>query len=176
VDTVTITNAGDPTTWRVTARLTRSGTTSTSLQADAEPLLKGIVDADGDGHAEVFLRTHAGASTEFMTPLRLVGTTLMVVRRGPGPAQLGAGGSVTHGDGFTCTDAVRSRAGRELLVYQGESTDAAGKTWDGTVTTYGWSGATLVRLTSKHEHFSDARTDDPRVAPYYSVDCGSLTG
>jgi hypothetical protein len=156
--------------------LTRLGARSTQLQADAKPVLVGIVDADADGRAEVFLRTHQGASTEFMTPLRLVDSVLTVVRRGPAPAELGAGGSVTHGDGFACRETVTSSPGRELVVYQGSSDDGAGKTWDGTITTYRWSGATLVRLTSKHEYFADAKTDDPRVAPYYSVDCGSLAG
>ena len=109
-----------------------------------------------------------------MTPLRLVNDTLMVVRRGPGPAELGTGGSVTHGDGFACKDTVKSNPGRELLIYQGASNDGAAKTWEGDITTYRWSGATLVRLTSKHEYFSNAKTDDPRVAAYYSADCGSL--
>jgi hypothetical protein len=169
---VTVTAISAPTTWRVTARLTGGGSTSASVEADGKPEVRGIVDADADGRGEIWVRTHTGASTEFVTPLRLVNGKLAVVRRGSSPAELGSGGSVTHGNGFTCADTVKSNPGRELIVYEGSTSDTTH--WSGDKTTYDWSGATLVRLSSNHESFTYSSIDDPRVAPYYSVDCGSL--
>jgi hypothetical protein len=170
---VSVTATSAPTSWRVTATLSSGRSTSVTVEADGKPDVRGIVDADADGRAEVWVRTHSGASTEFVTPLRLVSGVLTVVRRGSSPAELGSGGSVTHGNGFACADTVKSNPGRELIVYEGSTTDT--KHWSGDKTTYDWSGATLVRLSSKHESFTYSSIDDPRVAPYYSVDCGSLS-
>jgi hypothetical protein len=153
--------------------MTRAGVSKTQLGAETRPQLRGIVDADADGFAEVWLRTHSGASTEFLTPLRLDRGEIVAVHRGSSTVELGAGGSVTHGNGFACKDTVASNAGRELIVYAGSSTD--GSHWSGDKTTYDWSRDTLVRLNSKHESFAYTSLDDPRVSPYYAVDCGSLS-
>jgi hypothetical protein len=174
VDSVTVAaTTGEDGTWLVTAHMTSVGESNTQLGADTRPQLRGIVDADGDGRAEVWLRTHSGASTEFLTPLRLYKGEIVAVHRGSSTVELGVGGSVTHGNGFACKDTVKSKSGRELIVYEGSTSDTTH--WSGDKTTYDWSGATLVRLSSKHESFSYSSIDDPRVAPYYSVDCGSLS-
>jgi hypothetical protein len=174
VDKVTIaTSAGEDHTWLVTAQMTKAGASNLQVPADSRPQLRGVVDADADGRAEVWLHTHSGASTEFLTPLRLVDDEILAVRQGSTTVELGVGGTVTHGNGFACKDTVRSKAGRELIVYAGSATDS--RHWSGEKTTYDWSGDTLVRLSSTHESFAYTGLDDPRVAPYYSVDCGTLT-
>jgi hypothetical protein len=174
---VAATDNGDGT-WTLVARLSALGRRSVDVPADTPtpPHVAGIVDADGDGYAEIWVQTGAGASTSFLTPVRLVGDRLRVVELNGSPAQLGEGGSVTHGDGFACTDADHGEPGRELVVYSGDLSPS-GTDWDGSVTTYRWAGARLVTLSTHDESFPAGDPgSDPRVAKYYAVTCGSLTG
>jgi hypothetical protein len=160
--------------WGVTLKLSALGTRRGQLHAEADrPTLVGVVDADGDGFGEVFLTVAQGASTSFWGALRLVDGVVREVTLGGQPMHLGIGGSVTHGDGFACRDDVKANRGRELVVYSGDTYD--GVTWEGTVTTYAWSGGAVVSLRERSESFPmGAAGDDPRLRPYYDADCGGL--
>lgn len=160
--------------WTVTLRLTALGTRRGQVHAEGErPRVAGVVDADGDGYGEVFLAVDQGASTSFWAVLRLVNGVVREVTSEGQPLHLGVGGTVTHGDGFACRDDIPANRGRELVVYSGDSFD--GSTWEGTVTDYAWVGGTVRQLRSRDESFPfDASGSDPRLAPYYDADCGSL--
>jgi hypothetical protein len=178
-DRVTVAGPGAPAgTWRLVAHLSTLGRETVDVPADtpAAPTIAGIVDADGDGFAEIWVNSAAGASTSFVTPIRLVNDHLRVVELDGAPATLGENGSVTHGDGFACTDYAPSVPGRELVVYSGGN-EPGTTTWDGTIRAFRWSGARLVEISHRTERFhaGDAGSD-PRLAKYYAVTCGSLGG
>ena len=159
-------------TWRLMVRLTSGPTRTASVHGDASgaPEVFGVVDADADGRAEVFLKTGQGASAQIYTPFRLVGASLVEMTRGGSPAQLVVGGGVTHGDGFSCEDLVPGGA-RELVVRSVTSSDGA--VYQGTVTAFALTGGELVA--ARRTSFN-APADDPRVRAAYDVRCGSLGG
>jgi hypothetical protein len=121
-------------------------------------------DVDGDGRNEVWVETARGASTSFVQAYRYDGAALHELTYAGGHIRFGIGGSVTHADGFTCTDTGR------LIVSTAESDD--GTSYRVHKVTYRVSGATLVRVL---ETSATAPTmDDPRVRAAYQVDCGSV--
>jgi hypothetical protein len=124
----------------------------------------GYADVDRDGRSEVFVETAEGASTQFVTPYRYDGKVLHEVQLDGGPARLGIGGSVTHGDGFRCTDGL-------LEVRGADSED--GTTYTVHVDSYRLRGADLVLARSST---TQAKQGDPAVEEAYSVDCGSVGG
>ena len=125
--------------------------------------LLGTDDVDRDGFAEVFLETGSGASTTFATPYRFDGTVLRELQLDGGPARLVIGGSVTHGDGFTCLPSGR------LEVRSADSPDGAEFTVH--VDDYKLVGAQLVLQKSSSSH---AKQGDPAVESSYEVHCGSV--
>jgi hypothetical protein len=124
--------------------------------------LLGTGDVDGDGRAEVFLETAEGASTQFATPYRFDGTTLRELQLDGGPARLGIGGSVTHGDGFRCVGGL-------LEIRQAESTD--GTTFTVRADRYAIRGDQLVLTGSST---SKGTQGSPAVESAYNADCGSV--
>ena len=126
------------------------------------PTLLGTGDIDGDGRAEVFLQTAEGASTQFATPYRFDGTRLVELQLDGGPARLGIGGSITHGDGFRCIGGL-------LEVRQAESTD--GSTFTVRADRYAVQGAQLVLRSSST---SKGAQGSPAVESAYSADCGTV--
>lgn len=106
------------------------------------PTLLGVVDADWDGHAEVFVRAFSGASTEFASLFRYTEGQLRLVTINGSQAGLGYGGSVTHHDFWTC------RPPRTPIVTW-TATSEDGRTLHGTETRYEFRGAELV-ATSSH--------------------------
>ena len=139
-------------------------TVSSAVDADAPPVASGIEDVDRDGRGEVFVRTAQGASTTFVTPFRYDGTRLAPLAVDGTPIRLGIGGSATHGDGFSCTDAgtlvVRSAQERE------------DGTWEVSSTTYEVRGHALVGVEASGR--AGLAPDDPLVGQAYLVDCRSV--
>lgn len=124
--------------------------------------LLGTGDVDGDGRAEVFLETAEGASTQFATPYRFDGTTLVELQLDGGPARLGIGGSVTHGDGFRCQGGL-------LEIRQAESTD--GTTFTVRADRYAVRRTQLVLVGSST---SRGTQGSPAVQSAYTADCGTV--
>ena len=148
----------------LTVELSSGGTLTAPVHADSpgSPPLLGYADIDRDGRSEVFLETAEGASTQFVTPYRYDGKTLSELQLDDGPARLGIGGSVTHGDGFRCT-------GGTLQVIGSDSTD--GKTYTVHTDTYKIVKAALVLVSSKSQQ---AKEGDALVEASYQPDCGSV--
>ena len=145
--------------------LSGSGRTITSaFETDTSPAPAGSEDVDRDGRAEVFLRTGQGSSTTFLTPFRYDGRALAPLTLDGEQARLGIGGSATHGDGFSCTDAG-------TLVVRSASSDD-GTTFTVTSTTYRIDGHVLVRTGRTTAQAQGM--DDPRVGQAYLVDCRSV--
>jgi hypothetical protein len=119
----------------------------------------GVVDVDRDGHAEVFVRTTSGASTQFATPFRYVGGHLRTVTRDGHQAQLGYGGTVTHLDFWACRQPAAA-----IVTVSGTSTD--GRTYRGVESRYRFAGTELTVVASRPRTFT---TDDPPQSG-----CGSL--
>jgi hypothetical protein len=120
----------------------------------------GAVDVDGDGRAELFLRTTAGASTALGSVFRLAGDSLVRVAFEGVGAEFAVHGAVRHLDGLRCAD-----GGIELSSAVSED----GTSYDVTVLRYEPSGDTGVFA------LADQRSDT--VAPdevLSEVDCGSL--
>jgi len=151
----------------LSVRLTSNGkTVSAPVSADAPgpaPVL-GTGDVDRDGRVEVFVRTAQGASTTFATPYRYDGSALRVVLLDGEPAQLGIGGSVTHGDGFRCLPTG------VLEVSKAESED--GTTFTVQVSTYRLGGNELVVARTATVR---AKEGEVAVERAYTVSCGSVT-
>ena len=139
-----------------------------STDSDVEggqPSTAGVEDVDRDGRGEVFVSVGSGASTSFLLPLRYDGRTLAPLRVEPdAPFLLGVGGSATHGDGFSCTDAGR------LVVRSAQSDD--GSSYRVTEQTYRVDGHRLVAESTATA--TGEGMDDPRVAAAYVVDCRSV--
>jgi hypothetical protein len=159
-DTVTVTATS------VTVRLSGGGTVSAPIvEPDVpKPVVSGLQDLDRDGHAEIWVETARGASTSFVQVYRYDGTKLSELTFAGGHIRFGIGGSVTHGDGFACTDTGR------LIVSTAESDD--GTSYRVRTRTFRVSGATLVLVTDRNA--TAPSMDDPRVRAAYQVDCGPV--
>jgi hypothetical protein len=148
----------------LTVDLSGGGTVTAPVHADSPrsaPVL-GYADIDRDGRSEIFLETAEGASTQFATPYRYDGKVLHELQLDEGPARLGIGGSVTHGDGFRCTRG-------KLQILSSDSAD--GTTYTVHVDTYSVGRTTLVLVSSTTQH---AKQGDPLVDASYRPDCGSV--
>lgn len=139
-------------------------TVASAFDTDTSPVVSGSEDVDRDGRAEVFLRTGQGASTTFLTPFRYDGRTFAPLTLDGEQVRLGVGGSATHGDGFTCTDAGT------LVVRSAASDD--GTAFAVTETTYRVEGHRLVQTDVAMG--TGEGMEDPRVAAAYVVDCRSV--
>ena len=139
-------------------------TVSSAVDADDPPAQRGVEDVDRDGRGEVFVRTAQGASTTFVTPFRYDGARLAPLTVDGAPVRLGIGGSATHGDGFSCTDAgtlvVRSAQERE------------DGTWEVSSTTYEVRGHALIGVEASGK--AGLAQSDPLVGQAYVVDCRSV--
>jgi len=93
------------------------------FEAASEPgaRLLGTQDADGDGRAEVFVRSTTGAATQFATVFRYVGGHLRVVTLDGAQTRLAYGGSVTHQDSWAA--ATLGAAGIQVLHLCGRGKD-----------------------------------------------------
>ncbi len=139
-------------------------TVTAPVLADAPPRVAGAEDVDRDGRAEVFVRTAQGSSTTFLTPYRYDGTTFAPLLLDGQHVRLGIGGSVTHGEGFSCTEDGR------LVVRSALRQDDG--TWDLTSLTYQVVGHALAQVDAGDE--AGVAESDPRVGGSYLVDCRSV--
>jgi len=164
---------GDGTVDRISAtattlsvQLSSGGTVTARVHTDSPraPTVLGSYDVDRDGHAEVFLLTASGASTQFASVYRYDGATLRELLLGDEPAQLGIGGTVAHGDGFRCTP------GGLLETRSAESED--GTTYSITTVAYRLSPTALVKVRTST---ATARQGEPAVEAAYTVDCGGVS-
>jgi hypothetical protein len=117
-----------------------SGATDTvRFEATSMPgvQLLGIVDADRDGRAEVFVRSTGGASTTFASVFRYTAGDLRVVTLAGQQALLTYGGTVTHLDSWACRP-----PSAPIVLWAGQSGD--GRTYPGTLRSYRFDGASLV--------------------------------
>jgi len=132
------------------------------FEADAGPVgpaVLGVVDADWDGHAEVFVRVSSGAATEFASLFRYTGGRLRLVTAGGQQARLGYFGSVANHSSWACRP-----PGIPIVTWTGATT--AGAVYHGTETYHRFRGAELVVTGSR------PRTVTP-TSPAPSG-CGSL--
>lgn len=150
----------------LTVALSGGGTVRAPIVAAdlPKPVVSGLADLDRDGHAEVWVETARGASTSFVQAYRYDGKALRELTFEGGHIRFGIGGSVTHGDGFSCTPEGH------LVVRTAESDD--GTSYRVRTRTFRVSGATLVLLSDRTATASSM--DDPRVRAAYEVDCGSV--
>jgi hypothetical protein len=149
---------------RITLSSTDQVITAPVHKEDPGPAtLLGTADVDRDGRAEVFLQTAEGSSTEFATPYRYDGSKLAELQLDGGPARLGIGGSVTHGDGFRCLPTGL------LEVRQAESPD--GRTFSVRADRYAIVGTQLVLRSSST---GKGGQGSPSVESAYSADCGTV--
>ena len=132
--------------------------------APEDPVTAGVEDLDRDGRAEVFVKVGQGASTGFLLVLRHDGTRLAALQRDGAPLLLAYGGSATHGDGFSCTDAGM------LLVRTASSDD--GEAYALQTVTYRVRGDAVVE--TGRASATGTGMDDPAVARAYVVDCRSV--
>ena len=132
----------------------------------AAPTIAGSVDADRDGHAEIFVKVDSGASTQFWTIFKLVGRQIRQVTSQGQPVRLAVNGTLTHQDGFRCDDAefVTVSEGTELPGYI---------TWIYQRDTYAWSGAELVPVSKRTGQVTSTRPGSPPAA-YSGVSCADL--
>jgi hypothetical protein len=151
---------------QVSVTLSGGGTVSAPIvESDVpKPVVSGLHDLDLDGRNEIWVETARGASTSFVQAYRYDGKKLAELTFEGGHIRFGIGGSVTHGDGFTCKD------NGQLLVSTAESDD--GTTYRVHDVSYRVSGFALIRVL---ETFATAKSmDDPRVRAAYQVQCGSV--
>jgi hypothetical protein len=148
----------------LTIDLSGGGTVTAPVHADSprSPAVLGYADIDRDGRSEVFLETAEGASTQFATPYRYDGKALHELQLDDGPARLGIGGSVTHGDGLRC-------GGGRLEILSSDSED--GETYTVHDSTYRVSKDQLVLLSTTTKQ---AKRGDALYEASYAPDCGSV--
>jgi hypothetical protein len=126
--------------------------------------VSGLHDVDGDGRAEVFVETSRGASTSFVKLYRYDGRTLAEVTHDGEPVLLGIGGTVTHGEGFSCP------GNGTLVLRKAETLNGTAYTLQ--ERTYRLTGHTLTLVGETTA--TAASMEDPRVGVAFQVDCGSV--
>ncbi|MGH2688829.1 MAG: FG-GAP repeat domain-containing protein [Actinomycetota bacterium] len=134
----------------------------------------GTADLDGDGRHEVFARVEQGASTEFAGIFTLDdrGRLTRVAEDGKGPLQFAYSGSVTHGDGGSCTRLPDGRPG--LVIRQVERLDES-QPYRWRETDYEWLGNGAVGVARTRQGAIDAADGrDARLAPFFEFTCGGL--
>ena len=132
---------------------------------DDAPTIAGSVDADRDGHAEIFVKVGSGASTQFWTIFKLVGRQIRQVTIQGQPVRLAVNGSVTHQDGFRCNGT------QFVTVHEGVARNYT--TWSYERDTYTWEGSTLVFASKQTGQVTSAQPASPPAA-YSGVSCGGL--
>lgn len=162
-----------PNNWELVVDMTTLGQQTVRFTGDpvlpgntAAPTIAGSVDADRDGHAEIFVKVSSGASTQFWTIVKLVGRQIRQVTSQGQPVRLAVNGSVTHQGGFRCDGAQ--------FVTVSEATEPPGyTTWTYERNTYAWSGAELVLASKQTGQVTSAQPGNPPAA-YSGVSCGDL--
>jgi hypothetical protein len=137
-----------PNNWQLVVDMTSLGrqivpfTGEIALPGEHDVRITGSVDADHDGHAEVFVIDNSGASTASLTIFKLADRRLAQVTAGSRPVDLKEGGSVTHMDGFRC-------AGSTLITTSESTGPPDYKTISYRRTTYAWDGTRLQQISQQ---------------------------
>ncbi len=152
---------------RLTVTYSAGGRDSVTLTSGSPSDLKllGAVDADADGHAEVFARVVQGANAQSATVLRYVAGHLVQVTTGGDNAALNLGGGLTNQFSWSCD----TRSG-EIVQWQRRSGEND-QTFQGEVRRYRFEGRTLV-LTSRTPFSISGNEPVPGVPA--QAGCGSL--
>jgi hypothetical protein len=162
---------GRATAWLLRTVLGSGATSQVQVEDPYQFAVLGTADVNGDGRQEVFARVNLGASTEFAGVYTLDdrGRLVPVAEQGRGPLQLALAGSVTHGNGGSCTLPDGSRG---LVLRKVERFDVGPYQWQ--ETDYEWEG-TVVRATGSRQGTIDSPDgSDTRLAPFYEFTCGDL--
>ena len=159
-----------PNNWQLVVDLSRLGrqtipfTGQIALPGSADLSIAGSVDADHDGHAEIFVMDQYGANTESWTIFKLGDQHIVQVSAASQPVDLTVGGSVTHADGFRCAGGTLTTTSEALVPPED-------KTLSYRRTTYAWDGVQLRQTSQQNGTFTgplDAGVDCgdlPQVAP-----------
>lgn len=130
--------------------------------------LIGPADVDGDGAAELWVRTGSGASAAIVGLARFADCQLVQVTfAAGGPAELPVGGSVGTSAGLSCDGSVDPTA--DVTTYL--ASNVGEETYEVTATEYALDGPALTQLGSTT---STATSNDPAFARYVSFDCDGL--
>lgn len=131
--------------------------------------LIGPADVDGDGAAEIWVRTGSGASASIVGLVRFTGCQLVQVTFANGdPAELPVGGSVGTSAGLACEGSVDATA--DVTTYLAGTVGE--ETYEVTATEYALDGTALTQLGSTT---STVTTSDPAFATYVTFDCDGLS-
>ncbi|MBL7501127.1 RAD23 family protein [Frankia nepalensis] len=128
-------------------------------------LLLGAVDADADGHAEVFARVVQGANAKIVTVLRYVDGHLTQVTMDGDDASLSLGGGVANQFSWACDFPTG-----EIVQWERHSDDD-NQSFQGEVRRYRFEGSALT-LTSRTPFWLGA--DEPLPGVPATSGCGSL--
>ncbi|ONH38360.1 hypothetical protein BL254_00320 [Protofrankia sp. BMG5.30] len=119
----------------------------------------GSVDADRDGHAEVFVRVDRGAGLQAATVFRYVGSRLRLVTLDGQQASLPYGASLRNAAKWGCRRTQSPAAAIE--IWTGTSTD--GRSYQGRATFYNFSDSRLI-----------TRGQSTPTPPPQNLTCGSV--
>ena len=131
------------------------------------PTIAGSVDADGDGHADIFVKVSSGASTQFWTIFTLVGQQ---IGRSP------SGAARTFRGQWNAHPPRRLPMHGAQFVTVSEGTELPGYIkWIYERDTYAWSGAELVLVSEQTGQLTNARPGTllPRTAESAVAACPS---
>jgi hypothetical protein len=133
----------------VRVRYATGATDTVSVEAMAgDGRLQGVVDADADGRAEVFVHVGTGAYSDQTSVLRYVDGRLRVVTLDGRQVWLVSGASVRNGMSWACRPPQAP-----LVQWQGESD--GDRTYRGTLVSYRFAGAALVQVSTRPLTVSD---------------------
>jgi hypothetical protein len=131
---------------RVIVTATSAGRLTTTMPHDQPMQVAAVIDADGDGYADIWVLVASGAYTEVYSLVRYDGDRLGVVTPDGTPYQAVLGATVTHSDQMSCNQAGR------LYTRSGESTD--GVTYRGERVKYRFAESTLVRHSARADKWT----------------------
>jgi hypothetical protein len=127
----------------VRVRYATGATDTVSVEAMAgDGRLQGVVDADADGRAEVFVHVGTGAYSDQTSVLRYVDGRLRVVTLDGRQVWLVSGASLRNGMSWACRPPQAP-----LVQWQGESD--GDRTYRGTLVSYRFAGAALVQVSTR---------------------------
>ncbi|HEY9557405.1 MAG TPA: VCBS repeat-containing protein [Acidimicrobiales bacterium] len=155
--------------WRLEVELARGGGAALDLASFGGAVgVMGGSDLDGDGAAEIWARTGAGASTTIVSPFSVEGCDLAQVTFSTGePAELPVGGSVGTASGVECTD------DGQLLAFTASYTgDGTTETYQVTTVAYRLEDGVLAE---QERSATEVLANDPEFLRYTSFDCGPVT-
>lgn len=130
------------------------------------PGVLAVVDANGDGRDEVFIRTDAGASTSFVTIFGLAGAALKpATLPGGRPATFPLSGTVTHQGAVSC----RMGPSGPELVTDGMGLDPGQMSGISDETTYRWAGLALIQIADSQGAFSVPGADTRNITDPHAL-------